>query len=339
MAYNAKNARSQKRDIRLGVLVYDGCSAWIVAGILEAFELANALAGVGPVKRPPIRFEVCTLSHRRETIVAASGAEFRAVASSGTLDILVIPPIWHRSISDLSSALSRLAPVIRHLPAFARRSRLIASACSGSILLAEAGLLQKKTVTTCWWLADWFRARYPAVQVAHDRLIVADGNTWTAAAGSAYVHLCLKIIESFAGKDLSTMTARFLLVEPNRETQAPYFSSQIATADSGPLSSLEKFVLKRITHPISLSELASAAHMSLRTLFRYFKKAKGTTPLQFVQGIRIDHAKSLLERTDEPVDWIAPKCGYEDVSSFRKLFRKRVAMTPKEYRQRFGNTR
>lgn len=332
----AKNAL-RNRNVRVGVLVYHGCSAWIVAGILEAFELVNVLAAVRTVQRRAISFKVCMVSERRETISATSGVKFRAVSPSGWLDVLVVPPVWHRSSKDLSSALARLAPTIRVLRTFARRSRLVTSACSGSVLLAEAGLLRGTTATTCWWLTDWFRSRYPDVRVASDRLFIAQGTTWTAGAGTAYIHLCLKIIDCFAGRNLSTVAARLLLVEPNRETQAPYFSGHIVPASSEAISCLEKFVAKHISRSISLSELASAANMSLRSLFRYLEKEKGATPLQFVQGIRIERAKVLLERTTEPMDSIVPKCGYEDVSSFRKLFRKRVGMTPKDYRQRFGN--
>jgi transcriptional regulator GlxA family with amidase domain len=198
-------------------------------------------------------------------------------------------------------------------------------------------MLEQKTATTCWWLSDWFKLRYPNVHLSPERLMAIDGRTWTAAAGSAYIHLGLRIVESFAGKELSTMTAKLLLVEPNRGTQAPYLSPGFTNLDrQGPLALLNTFVLNRIENPIRISELASTAHMSVRSLFRYFEKTKGISPLEFVQRMRIDRAKQLLEQTQEPVDSITAKCGYEDVSSFRKLFRNRVGMTPKEYRQRFG---
>jgi transcriptional regulator GlxA family with amidase domain len=195
-------------------------------------------------------------------------------------------------------------------------------------------MLEQKTATTCWWLSDWFRTRYPNVLLSPERLIVADGQTWTAAAGSAYIHLGLRIVEFFGGKELSAMTAKFLLVEPNRGTQAPYLSPGFANDDAPGL--LNTFLLNHIEDPIRMSDLASAAHMSVRSLFRYFEKTKGITPLEFVQAMRIERAKQLLERTAESVERITLKCGYQDVSSFRKLFRKRVGMTPKEYRQRFG---
>lgn len=335
MAISAK-ADERSSEIRIGVLVYDHCSAWIVSGILEAFQLANVLvARLAHCKR--FAFTLRTVSPLGGTVTATSGIRFDAVRPARPLDVLVVPPIWHQSRGDLVRALAHLAPIWGGLPALARRSRLVTSVCSGAVLLAEAGLLDNKTATTCWWLSEWFKTRYPGVCLTPDRLIVVDGQTWTAAAGSAYIHLCLRIIEWMTGSELSALTAKFLLVEPNRDTQAPYLSPSVEVADSeGPLACLEAFVLEHINRPIRLSELASAANMSLRTMFRYFEKAEGITPLEFVQIIRVERAKKLLELTREPIDSITPQCGYEDVSSFRKLFRKRVGMTPKEYRQRFG---
>jgi transcriptional regulator GlxA family with amidase domain len=100
-----------------------------------------------------------------------------------------------------------MQPSLAKLRALAQRSRLVTSACSGSVLLAEARLLERKTATTCWWLRDWFRHRYATVNLRPERLIVVDGATWTAAAGSAYMHLCLKIVGSFGGEQLATMVA------------------------------------------------------------------------------------------------------------------------------------
>lgn len=323
-------------EVSIGVFVYDGCSAWIVSGIIELFEIANVVARrIG--RREPTTFLARSVSPFGMPVTATSQIRFEPIRPREPLDVLLVPPIWHQSAAHLEEALKRLSPTLKRLPALCERSRVVTSACSGAVLLAETGMLERKTATTCWWLSDWFKLRYPNVRLSPEELMVIDGRTWTAAAGSAYIHLGLRIVESFGGKELSTMTAKLLLVEPNRGTQAPYLSPGFTNFDSqGPLVLLNTFVLNHIEYPIRNSELALAAHMSVRSLFRYFDKTKGISPLQFVQSVRIDRAKQLLELTQESVDCITAKCGYEDVSSFRKLFRKRVGMTPKEYRQRFG---
>jgi transcriptional regulator GlxA family with amidase domain len=334
MAITASRTKSPTK-VRIGVFVYDGCSAWIVAGILELFEIANVVAL--RQGREAVTFLAQTVSPFGTPAIATKQIRFESIHPRVPLDVLLVPPIWHQSTAHLMESLKRLGPTLKRLPALCDRSRLVTSACSGAVLLAETGMLEGKAATTCWWLTDWFKKRYPNVLLWAERLLVTDGQTWTAAAGSAYINLGLRIIESFGGKELSRMTARLLLAEPNRETQAPYASPGFVNSDTdGPLSLLNSFVFKHIEDPISISDLASAAHMSVRSLFRYFEKHKGITPLEFVQVMRIERAKQLLELTHESVDSITPKCGYEDVSSFRKLFRKRIGMTPKQYRDRFG---
>ena len=335
MAITAK-PKKLTSGVRIGVFVYDGCSAWIVSGILELFEIANVAARhMG--RREPTTFMARAVSSFGMPAIATTQIRLQSIRPREPLDVLIVPPIWHQSAAYLEEALKRLSPTLKRLPALCERSHLVTSACSGAVLLAETGMLERKTATTCWWLSDWFKLRYPNVRLSPERLMAIDGRTWTAAAGSAYIHLGLRIVESFAGKELSTMTAKLLLVEPNRGTQAPYLSPGFTNADrQGPLAVLNTFVLNHIENPVRISELASAAHMSVRSLFRYFEKTKGISPLEFVQRMRIDRAKQLLEQTQDSVDSITAKCGYEDVSSFRKLFRNRVGMTPKEYRQRFG---
>jgi len=297
------------------------------------FQIANVVARrAEPAKR--ITFLAQTVSPLGAPVTATSQVRFEPIRPRAPLHVLAVPPIWHDSAAHLVQALEHLSPTLRRLPELCERSRLVTSVCSGAVLLAETGMLERKTATTCWWLSDWFRTRYPNVLLSPERLIVADGQTWTAAAGSAYIHLGLRIIEFFGGKELSATTAKFLLVEPNRGTQAPYLSPGFANDHA--LRLLNTFLLNHIEDPIRVSDLASAAHMSVRSLFRYFEKTKSITPLEFVQAMRMERAKQLLELTAESVERVTVKCGYEDVSSFRKLFRKRVGMTPKEYRRRFG---
>jgi transcriptional regulator GlxA family with amidase domain len=323
--------------VSVGVFGYDDCSSWIVAGILELFELANVL-GVRLERDARRRlFHVRVVSAGGGAVLASHKIQFRTLRHHGALDVLIVPPIWHTSTEDLVAALRVMQPSLAKLRALAQRSRLVTSACSGSVLLAEARLLERKTATTCWWLRDWFRHRYATVNLRPERLIVVDGATWTAAAGSAYIHLCLKIVGSFGGEQLATMVAQFMLVDPNRESQAPFLLPEFQESKSDDLvESVRKFVFSHLDRSFDLAEVASAANVSLRTLFRRFQQLTNMTPLDFVREARIERAKRLLSQTRDSVDAIAPQCGYEDVSSFRKLFRKQVGLTPGDYRKRFG---
>jgi len=254
-------------------------------------------------------------------VSASHKIQFSAVRHHGALDVLIVPPIWHTSTPGLVAALGAMQPSLAKLRALADRSRFVTSACSSSVLLAEARLLEGRTATTCWWLRDWFRRRYPTVNLRAERLIVSDGGTWTAAAGSAYIHLCLKIVGSLASEELATMAARFMLVEPNRESQAPFLLPEFQQSQSDDLvESVGKFVFNPLDRSFGLDEVASAANVSLRTLFRRFQKLTNMTPHDFVREARIERAKQLLSMDRDSVEAIAPQCGYEDVKLLQKAF-------------------
>jgi transcriptional regulator GlxA family with amidase domain len=328
---------SRHSTVNVGIFGYDRCSAWIVAGILELFELANVLGGRLDHDARRRVFQVRVVSAGGPAVTASHKIQFRTFRYRGALDVLIVPPIWHTSTENLVAALRVMQPSLAKLRALAERSRLITSACSGSVLLAEARLLEGRTATTCWWLRDWFRRRYAAVNLRPERLIAVDGATWTAAAGSAYIHLCLKIVGSFGSEQLAATVAQFMLVDPNRESQAPFLLPEFQESKSDELvESVRKFVFSHLDRSFNLAEVASVANVSLRTLFRRFQKLTNMTPLDFVREARIERAKRLLSQTGDSVDAIAPQCGYEDVSSFRKLFRKQVGLTPGDYRQRFS---
>jgi transcriptional regulator GlxA family with amidase domain len=338
MAKTATGRNAEPR-IHIGLLGYDGCSAWIVAGSLELFELASVLsARIHGDRR--IEFKARVVSPLAPTVSATGGIRFSAIRTTGQFSVLIVPPIWHKSQNDLIGRLQVLKPLLHKMPSMARRSRVLASACSGSVLLAEAGLLDGRSVTTCWWLKDWFRLRYPNIDLQTEALVIADGSTWTAGAGSAYVHLCLRIIEQFGGSELAGIVARFALAELNRETQAPFFLSQFQRwpADEV-IDAVREYVHSHVDSSINIADAAAAANVSPRTLFRRFHGLTNRTPLDFIREAKIERAKHLMCVTHNSVELIASQCGYVDVTSFRKLFHSAVGMTPGEYRKRFGIAR
>jgi transcriptional regulator GlxA family with amidase domain len=213
----------------------------------------------------------------------------------------------------------------------------MASACSGAILLAQAGLLARRRATTCWWLADWFGSRFPDVRLDPGRLVVRDGDRWTAAAGTAYLHLCLELVEEFAGREVAAATARLALVEPRRGSQSPFLGrqSQSAGAGAGVADRAARWIEDRLATGISIAAMARALHTTERTLHRRFHASFGVSPLAHLQSRRIALAKRLLESGDDTLERIVERCGYRDASSFRKLFAREVGMTPREYRLRF----
>lgn len=319
---------------RVGVLAYESCSAWISAGLLELFGVANVVPG--PAAAPTARrFEYHLLGAQRR-VAAANGVILPTRTPARRYDVVIVPPLWAPR-HELEPRMQRLHAERALLRRLKGRTRVLASACTGAVLLADAGLLDGHRATTCWWLGDWFAERFPAVQLVLDRVVMADGARWSAGAGSAYVHLGLELVQHFAGAQVAAGTARALLVERRRGSQSPFLGPP------APLEPLADEVQRAVAHldahpaqAISVGRLARVIGVHPRTLARKFQQAMGMPPLAYLQARRVALAKQLLEASAMPLEQIVPRCGYEDVSSFRKLFTRHVGMTPREYRSRFG---
>lgn len=323
----------------IGILAYEGCSAWITAGLVEQFAIANVAAAharSGRSKRPPFRCEIIGASS--SLIRASHGVRFEPAPLRRHYDAVVVPPVWVESAGEIPERLRGLDHLNPLLIKLARRANIVSSACSGAALLASAGLLDRHRVTICWWLVPWFTARFPDVTLVADRLVMIDRDRWTAAAGSAYIHLGLALVRRFAGAQIADTTARLMLVEQRRGSQSPFMAPANLPEDAAdPLIQRATAHLRtHATERFSIATLSRALNVSERTLSRRFQSALGMTPLTYLQSQRVARAKQLLERGATPLDQIVAECGYEDVSSFRKLFSRHVGMTPREYRSRFS---
>ena len=208
---------------RIGVFAYEGCSAWITAGLVELFAIANvAIAGL---ERPPrLRFGGSVVGRLHRPVEGSHGVRFTPQPRRRRYDAIIVPPLWCESRSDLERRWLKLKREVAALRELSRRSGIMASACSGAVLLASAGLLEKRRATTCWWLAEWFQRQFPDTHLVPDQLVTIDGNRWTAAAGSAYIHLGLELVREFAGDNIAASTARLMLVEPRRGSQSPFIA-------------------------------------------------------------------------------------------------------------------
>ena len=323
------------RDVAIAVIGYEGCSSWITAGIVEFFAIATLPPR--PRRGRHTRFSCAVVSASGGTVRASHGVRFPSAAPRRRYDAVIAPPLWAPGRAEFDrrlAALERLVPFVRRLAA---RSEIAASACSGAVLLAQAGLLADRRATTCWWLADWFARRFPDVRLDARRLLVVDRARWTAAAGSAYLHLCLELVKHFAGAEIAAGTARLALVEPRRGSQSPFLDRQVLPRETGagPIAEIARWLDDRIDTPLSVRDVAKRANPTPRTLNRRFRAAFGVAPLAYLQARRIALAKQLLETRSDPLERIVERCGYADVSSFRKLFAREVGMTPREYRLRF----
>jgi transcriptional regulator GlxA family with amidase domain len=335
----AKTANLPARPIDVAIFVYDGCSAWITAGLIELFAIANvAMRSTSTNGRAPVEFRCHAISRASRATRGSHGVRFSVERPRQRYHAIVVPPLWGTSRRNVIDGLGRLRREHDALQRLADRASIMAGACTGTVLLARAGLLARHRATTCWWMIDWFETEFPDVKLEGENLVVADGDRWTAAAGAAYVHLGLQLVRKFSGEKAAAATARLMLVERRRGSQSPFIEPGLARreATDADVARMVQFLERNAGGALTIDDACRRMDLNARSMVRKFQASLGMSPLAYLQSVRIARAKRLLEQTAASFDEIVGQCGYEDASSFRKLFARHVGMTPREFRARFG---
>lgn len=212
----------------------------------------------------------------------------------------------------------------------------IASLCTGAFQLAEAGLLQGRRATTYWAHAEELRRRYPQVDLQGDVLYVQDGPYVTASGYAAGIDLCLHVIRTDYGAAVANEVARLTLVAPVRPGGQTQFTHTPLPPERGTVcADTRGWAMRNLDKPLTLTDLARHAGVSVRTLTRRFHAESGVSPLQWLLHQRIERAKELLETTTLPMDQVARACGLGTADSLRAHVVRRTGLTPSAYRAQF----
>ncbi|WP_083884431.1 GlxA family transcriptional regulator [Nocardia higoensis] len=207
----------------------------------------------------------------------------------------------------------------------------VAASCTGTFLAAEAGVVDDRTVTTTWWLAGLFAARYPRCRVDADRMVVRDGPLRTAGAALGHVDLLLAIVEDEFGAATAHAVSSRIAVAP-RISQTPFRRSTVCRDLDPDLVAVERYVLDHLDKPIRLDDLAAAARMSPRTLTRRVHAATGLSPIRFVQRVKVESALDLLRDPHRSVTEVAHAIGLADASTLNRLLRRTTGQPPGRFR-------
>lgn len=318
----------ERMKMKVAILATDNCLGSSISGPFDILSIAG-------LENPVPLFEISVVSIDGRSVSPFSGPPIPVDAATDQCsppDIIFIPVIYGNLDYLLSSA--RLSNwLIREN----KRGAVICAVCAGVFLIAGTGLLDKRQATTHWYLADQFSVRFPKVILKKEKMIVDQGDIITAGGVTAYMDLSLYIVSRFASRALAAELTRMLLIDPVRQSQSPYTSFELNTSHSDkPILNTQAWMKENMTAPITVSKLATIAGLGERTFARRFKKATGDTPLEYLQHLRIATAKSLLETTNEPVGTIVYRTGYEDSSSFRRLFKRATGLSPVTYRTKFS---
>jgi transcriptional regulator GlxA family with amidase domain len=228
------------------------------------------------------------------------------------------------------------ARALEALRAAHARGARIASICTGAFVLAHAGLLDGRRATTHWAHAERLARRYPAVTVDAGVLYVDEGDVLTSAGVAAGIDLCLHLVRRDHGAEVANAVARRIVVAPHRDGgQAQFVEAPVPTLDDRGLEATRAWAAQRLREPLTIAAMARHAACSERTFARRFRAETGTTPLQWLLGQRVLHARRLLEATDLPVEDVADAAGFGTGASLRSHFRRATATTPLAYRRTF----
>lgn len=325
------------KAFRLGLLAVDGCLLSSLAGPIDALRVAQILADMrGPASAP--LFESVLIGARGESSVRTSeGLLLSGVVSSDRpLDMVLVPGLGLTHEQDVLGALARFEPEMELLRDLQRRGVHLAGCCTGVFLLAKAGLLDGRRATTAWWMAPAFRRHFPQVELEIESILVDDGKITTTGAATAVYSLLNRLIADTGGEALAQQTSRVLLVDQERQSQAPYITQALLERPRHSITeNAQRFIESQLNSDISVQQLATHCGVSERSLLRHFKAHFGQTPLGYIQHLRVERAKALLETTRLSFDEVVERCGYQDVPSFRKLFKRETTLTPADYRERF----
>ncbi|MGZ3438331.1 MAG: GlxA family transcriptional regulator, partial [Polyangia bacterium] len=218
-----------------------------------------------------------------------------------------------------------------------RGKTAIAGVCTGVSLLAAAGLLDGKPATTHWGVVERCRQLYPRVHWECDRFVTEADNVFCGGGVYASIDLSLYLVERYCGHEIAVQTAKALLLETPRMWQTSYAAQPPRSAhDDEGIQRAQKWLFDHFQKEVALDELAARVGMSPRNFARRFKSATGENPLGYLQRLRIDAARHLLESGRRSVKEVGAAVGYEDPAFFRSLFQRHTGTSPRGYRARFG---
>lgn len=305
--------------INVAILELEKCmvsSAAITHDVMATANRIGTRKGVAP-------FEVTTVRCRPRR----SSTDLRGV------DLVIVPGLGTPTAAELETRLK--SPMCRRavdlLHGAHVRGAMLAASCASTFLLAETGLLDGRRATTTWWFAPLFRRRYPAVELMTEQMVVADWPIATGGAAMAQMDLMLAVVGRFAGPSLAKACANYLLLD-GRRSQAPFMAINYLASQDPKMAKAEKWARDNIARDFSVEELAGAVALAPRTFARRVAATCGLSPIQFVQRIRLETARFLLETTRLPVDEIARKVGYAEPSTLRRLIRRDTKHPPGHFR-------
>jgi transcriptional regulator GlxA family with amidase domain len=328
----------------IAILAMPDTSASVVFGMYDLFMSAGRDWGLIEHGRPgPSLVNPEIVARQGGFVVAANGVR---IAIHRTLDECPQPDIV--CISDLNVAPTEFdgdayRDEVRWLRRCYERGAVLATACSGTMLLGEAGLLDGQDATTHWAYCEVLGRRYKDVKVHAQRALVVSGDEQRlvmAGGGTSWLDLALYLIARVSGVDAAMQVARLNLIDWHTAGQQPFARlARTRQVDDAIIGRCQEWIAQHYHEPAPVNAMIRLSGLAERSFKRRFQQSTGMSPLEYVHTLRLEEAKHLLETSDHSIETIAAEVGYEDPGFFTRLFRRQVNMTPAMYRKRFSAMR
>jgi transcriptional regulator GlxA family with amidase domain len=250
-------------------------------------------------------------------------------------DLVMIPAIEMYCIRE---TLQRETEMVKWIQMQYKKGADIASMCTGAFIAASTGLLNGKKATTHWMGATAFRQLFPKVQLEDDKMIIDEGRVYSSGGAFSFTSLIIYLIEKFCGREMAFAAAKVFVIQVHNISQQSFsiFDSQRNHEDYD-IGKVQDYIEKNYDDTLTINGLAEKFNMSSRTFIRKFTATTGNTPLEYIQRVRVEAAKRLLEKGKLTVEKVCMETGYGDFGFFRNIFKRFTGLTPQEYKKKYGH--
>ena len=299
--------------------------------MLDMFETVNEY---GKEQSGKGYFEIRLFSTPDHEPVKYPGYQIASIEGAGKQDLIFLPAFGK---VDPKTAIAANGQAIQWLQAQYKDGAAIASFCTGAFLLAATGLLNHRPATTHLHAVDAFVQAFPDVLLQPKAVVTEQDNVYTSGGATSSFHLMIKLVENYCGRDIAIRAAKYFAIDMDRVQQS-YFSTFFPLRNHGDelVMKVQEIIGESFSKSHTIEQLLVEVPASRRNLVRRFKVATGITPIEYLQKTRIEAAKKLLERSRQSILEVMLESGYNDLKSFRQLFKKNVGLSPKAYREKFN---
>lgn len=326
--------------VRVALLAAPGVQAGSLYGAFDVLSTAGASWGVVDGKEPEPLFQTVIVGRTANTISGFGGVAVEPGTDFdhfGAADIVYVPAVAIDPAAPLDEAYAAELAFISDQHA---AGALIASACSGSLLVAATGILDGSEATTHWAFASYFRKAFPAVRLREDQVFIASGEgdrILSAGGGTGWQDVVFYLIARYGSLELARQQSRMFLLQWHPDGQSPYAScmAHALEADAA-IQAARAWMAKNADSENPVEKASRIARLPPRSFARRFRQATGVTPIAFVQRLRVEKAKEMIEHGATDVEALGEAVGYKDTVSFRRVFSRLVGLTPAQYRRRYA---